>query len=291
MGTETTKSFMELDGPGALETSAVGAQSEIFGQLRGLTDAGPGKDDVAAGAQSQRDLASLLDEFQKSGGVASEQDYATADTAATNLFAGSRSRLNNLFEDENQRTAQMAASLGRDVADPVLQAKLQQNKARETANLEGDQRSTAERFAQQLPQNRLNFANQKAQVLSGLSGQAFQNRAAIMSLGAGLTAQERTQRIAEGTQVTEKDSSVFDKIMQGVGVAGQLFSLGVGGFSGGGGGGSGSSLPGASNIGASGAGTSGSFIPQSTADFGVSFLGTSNQMSGGFNDSFFSGAA
>jgi hypothetical protein len=203
------RDFREIDhGMGQLQRG--------YNDLASLVGKGPGESDVAAGLESQRGLAGMLADLQKSGGLPGQEDIAQANTTAGGLFNARRTALSQSFTDQNTEAERLAARLGRPTNDPILQAKLRQGFMRQSDLLQAEQSDYANNLALSLPNQRLNYASSRADVLGGLASQAFQNRAAILSLGSQLGGVERAWRAQSGTQVTTGQSS------QGGGLGGAL---------------------------------------------------------------------
>lgn len=156
------------------------------GALRGLdrlTNTGPGKQDVKDSLQSQRDLAKLLQQYSQGGFLPNQADFQTAQNYSQDIFAPERQAVMSGFQEQNQRVSQMAARLGRPVNDPILQAKLAQEQTRQLGDVGARQTAFRAQTAQQLPLQRLGFAQGLADVRQGLASQAFANRQMLVQLG------------------------------------------------------------------------------------------------------------
>lgn len=194
-------SQLEVSPMGAQEALAQGVASGSLGQLQGLVGQGPGTQDVTAGLGAQRDLASMLQQYAQGGFMPGESDFQAAQKFAQGAFAGQQESLNQQFADQQTEARRLAAQLNRPVNDPILQAKLAQQQMRSQQQLAADQRGVATQFAQQLPGQRLDFAQQRAGVLQGLASQALSNRSNLLSLGSQLQGQQQQFRLATGKQV------------------------------------------------------------------------------------------
>ncbi len=176
-------------------------------ELQSLLAAGPGQQDVQAGTQSSRDLASLLQSFAQGGFLPGQADIATSQGLAQQLFAGQQNALQNAFSDQRVQASRNAARMGRSAIDPVLQNKLAQEQTRQQGQLNADIGSYATNFALQLPQQRLGFQQQLAQVQSGLASQAMANRQALLSLGSQLQQQDQNFRLGSASTTTTQSQS------------------------------------------------------------------------------------
>jgi hypothetical protein len=203
------RDFTEIDhGMGQLERG--------YRDLAGFVAKGPGEADITAGLDAQRGLAGMLEELRKSGGLPGQEDINQANTTAGGLFNARRTALSQSFQDQNTEAERLAARLGRSTNDPILQAKLRTGFMRQQDSLQAEQSDYANQLALSLPNQRLNYASSRADVLGGLASQAFQNRAAILSLGSQLGGAERAWRAQSGTQVSNGSQS------SGGGLAGAL---------------------------------------------------------------------
>lgn len=189
---------------------ASGLQNTIYGSgerglmqnydaLFDLTQAGPGQEDVAAGVGASRSLADMLSSLQASGGLPDAQDIEQSNSIASGLFNARRNALSQSFEDQQDEFARLAARTGRSPADPVFQNMMRRGFMRQSDSLQAEQSDYANALAMEMPGRRLGFAAQRADVLGGLAGQAFRNRAAILSMGSSLGGAERAWQFRTGT--------------------------------------------------------------------------------------------
>lgn len=204
---------------------------EQLKQLQGLVSQGPGAQDVTAGLESSRGLASMLEKLSQSGGLPGQEDIASAQGFANDIFAPQRQALDVTFKDEAERVAQLSAQLGRPVNDPILQAKLARSKGEQVGQLEAQKGAFSAEQARALPMQRLDFTNQLAGVRSGIASQAMSNRMALLSLGSQLKDSERNFRLQTATRRTSGQSGggVSEAIsggLAGVGVGASLFGSG-----------------------------------------------------------------
>lgn len=207
-------------------------------ELAGYVDKGPGAEDVAAATGSQRDLASLLDQYAKGGYKPSDADIASGNDLASKLFQAQRVGLNQSFEDQRAEFNQQAALMGRDPLDPVFRNKLAQQQTRDQQLLDAQQGAFGTQLAMDSPLQRLNFASQKAQVQSGLASQALANRQMLAGLGEGIMTNERNFRLATAERWGKQESGGgFGGFLSGaLAGAGSGFGIAKGfGFSPGGG--------------------------------------------------------
>jgi hypothetical protein len=182
---------------------AVAAQ---FGDLSGFVGKGPGESDVTAGTQSSRDLAAMLQQYAQGGNLPSASDWETANQFATKAYQPQQVAMQQAFQQQNLRANQLAAQLGRPANDPIIQAKLAQEQMQGMERLGAAQSAYASEYAQQLPQQRLGYTAQLADVRNSLASQAMANRQALLGLGQSLQAGERNWRLNTGTQWSQGQS-------------------------------------------------------------------------------------
>jgi hypothetical protein len=208
--------------PGAeTSTGALGRQGieQMFPELQKLIGQGAGAQDVQTSLTQQRGLADLLGQYAQGGFLPSQQDWSTANQFAQNAMAPQQVALQQGYQQQQQRTAQLAAQLGRPVNDPILQARLAQEQMQGQERLGASQSAYASQFAQSLPQQRLMYAGQQADVSSQLASQAMANRQALIGLGSNLQQAGQQFQIQTGTKTSS----------QGGGLGGAL-SGGLAGF-------------------------------------------------------------
>lgn len=193
-GTQSKKS-MELAGPSATGQAGEQAILQNLGQLQNYANLGPGAQDVTGGVNAQRSLADMLQSFSKGGFLPGQEDWNTANQFASQAFQPQQVAMNQAFQQNQQRTAQLAAQLGRPVNDPILQAKLAQEQMQGAERLGASQSAYASEFAQRLPQQRLGYMGQFADVKSGLASQAMANRQALIGIGSNLQQQDQNFRL------------------------------------------------------------------------------------------------
>lgn len=170
-----------------------------FGDLSNFVGKGPGEADVAAGTQSTRDLASMLEQYGKGGFMPSTEDWNQAQMFAGKAFQPQQVAMQQAFQEQNIRANQLAAQLGRPANDPIIQAKLAQEQMQGAERLGAAQSAYASEYAQSLPQQRLGFTAQLADVRNSLASQAMANRQALLGLGSQLQGTERNWRLQTGT--------------------------------------------------------------------------------------------
>lgn len=179
-------------GGGNIQTAGQRLQLQNLADTQNLVNQGAGGSDVAAGAQSQRDLAAALQQAQTQGFNPNEQDIQGANSLANQLFRQRQVGLEQNFMQQQQQFNQQAALQGRNPLDPVFRNKLAQEQTRQQQQLQAEQGVFATQYALQQPQQRLQLQAQRANVLGGLATQALANRQALASMGnqaAGIQAQ------------------------------------------------------------------------------------------------------
>lgn len=219
---KTSTSQLKVGASGALENAAATGVGTDYATLRGYTDAGPGQSDVAAGTTASRDLAAMLGDYSKTGGMPGAGDITAGGNLASGLFQGQRMSLKQNFMDQETQNAQNAAISGRGLNDPVLRNKLAQEQTRQQMQLDANQGSLSQQLAMALPGQRLNYSAQRADVLQGLASQAMSNRQALLGIGQGIQTNERNFRLATGVQTNTQQGSLAQ------GISGGLAGLGAG---------------------------------------------------------------
>jgi hypothetical protein len=197
---QRTSSEVNL-GPESALGAATGRNLPVdYEALRGLVNAGAGSADVAAGAQGQRDLAAMLKQFSQGGFLPGQQDIATANQFAQSQFQPQQVALQQQQKQEQLKANQLAAQLGRPVNDPIIQAKLAQERMQSQERLGASQGAFASQFALNLPQQRLGYTAQLADVQNALASQAMSNRQALVNLGSQLRGQEQQFRLGSASR-------------------------------------------------------------------------------------------
>lgn len=225
---------------GEQEQLASGIVSDQLKQLQALISGGPGTTESQAGLQSQQELAALLEKFAAGGFVPNQEQIQRGQQFASDVFAPQQVALNQALAEQQVQADRRAGQLGRPVSDPILQAKLAQERARGTLQLQARQGAFAAQFSQNIPLQQLGFQQAATQVRSGLATQALQNRQVLLGLGSGI--QQQGQAFRLGTQdITQTGTSggglkgAITGGLAGAGAGASLFSS-FGGFGGGGGG-------------------------------------------------------
>lgn len=179
------------------EKSLDGSVASNYNSLSSLVDSNTGNaQDSENGLQSQRDLAAMLKQYSQGGAIPNQTDINQSNELASALFGGQRTLMNQGFADQRTQANKSAALLGRSVDDPILQAKLAQEQTRQSSVLDANQGAYAAQYANQLPGQRLGYAQQNASVLQGIASQAMSNRQALLSLGSQLQSGERNFRLS-----------------------------------------------------------------------------------------------
>lgn len=223
------------------EQEAQRFQRGALGDFNQFVGQGPGGQDITAALTSQRGLASQLEAFAQGGFLPSESDTARAREFAASQFAPQQEVLKQSFQDAQIRANQLATQLGRSVDDPIIQARLQTDLARQQSTLGAQQNAFASQFAQNLPQQRLAFQAQLADVRGNLASQALSNRQALLSLGSQVQSAERQFRLNTGqrySNTTQEQSSggglkgVLGGVLGGAGAGAGFASMFGGGTKG-----------------------------------------------------------
>lgn len=208
-------------------TGVLGRKSieSLFPELQQLMQASAGQQDVAAGLQAQRGYGDVLAQYAQGGFLPTQADFATANQFAQQALAPQQVAMQQAFEGEQQRTAQLAAQLGRPVNDPILQAKLAQEQMRGQERLGASQAALSSEFAQKLPMQRLQFTGQLADVRSQLASQAMANRQALIGLGSQLQQADQSFRMGTATK-SQSQSGGTGGLMGAIAGAGAFMNLG-----------------------------------------------------------------
>lgn len=218
---------VELGRSSALERNAGRDTLADYNTLRQLAGYGPGQQDIQAGLSSTRSLADLLNQFSQGGFLPGQSDINTSQNFAQQLYNPQRVALQQNFTDQQTQANQIAARLGRGGNDPILRNKLAQEQTRQLASLGAEQGAFAAQYAQNLPLQRLGFAQQYSQVQGGLASQALANRQALLSAGQSLLQQEqnfRLNRAGRNTSITQGGgaSGAFGGALAGIGTEAQI---------------------------------------------------------------------
>lgn len=155
----------------------------------------------ALGAQSS--LADMLKRYSEGGYLPSQSDLNTSNRFAADVFAPQRLAMSQAFDDQTTQANRQAALMGRSMNDPILRAKLAQEQTRQSALLASEQGAFGAQYAQQMPLQRLGFAQDRAGVLQGLATQAMQNKLTLMGVGQEIYNTDRNFRLAQAGQKTE----------------------------------------------------------------------------------------
>ncbi len=196
----------------------------------GLTDfqkligAGPGQSDVESSLASQRSLADMLQQYSQGGFQPTQQQIGQQADFARQLFSPQQEMLNQNFTDAGIAANRNAARMGRAGNDPILMAKMAQERSRQQSMLNSQIGAQGMNMALQLPMQQLGFAQQLAQVRGGLASQALANRQALMSMGQGIRGQE--QNFRAGTASSNTTYSQPGNFLNGA-VAGMGTGLGA----------------------------------------------------------------
>jgi hypothetical protein len=228
------------------EEAALEAQTQGLADLQGMIGQGPGDADVAAGVKSQREFADLLEKYQAGGFLPGQADIDQSRGLVEQLFAGQKTALDQQLEQQRRMSQRNAALSGRGINDPVFQNQLAQTQLNQQQLLQSQMTSASAEQAQNLPMQRLQFAEAATNARLGLGNQAMQNRQLLLQLGNTLREQERSFRLNAAnknqvqTQVQQNNPGALG-VISGIAGAGGALMSGFGsmrqaGFFGGGGG-------------------------------------------------------
>jgi hypothetical protein len=171
-------------GPAGASGIAAGqAVTANIGNLQNLVNAGPGQESQINSNVANAQLADMFKRYSQQGGnLPTAEDNATGQQFAQQQFAPQQVAQDQQFMQEQQRAKQLAVQMGRPANDPIIQARLSQERMQSQERLGATQGAFASQFAMQQPQQRLDYAGQLAQLHGGLASQAMQNRQALIGL-------------------------------------------------------------------------------------------------------------
>lgn len=223
---QSSTTTRNLGPAGEAETRAGALSLQNLNELQAMLAQGPGAQDIQAGTDSQRSLATLLSQMQQTGGIPGQEDVNQANMFAGQVFQGQQNSLANAFNDQRVQASRAQARMGRGGFDPVLQNKLAQEQTRQQGQLAADQGSFAAQFAQSLPQQRLNYAQQHAGVMSGLASQAMANRQALFNMGQQLKTSDQNFRLgsASSTTSSSQPGGLMGALTGGIAGASSMFT-------------------------------------------------------------------
>lgn len=229
-GGKNTTEYAKNIGPEG-ELSALGGKSQksALEEFQKFLSAGPGQSDVQAGTDASRLFANMLMQFSQSGGLPSQGDFDNARSLTNNVFAPQQEQLKQNFADANMQGNRAAARLGRSGNDPILMNKLMQEQTRQQGMLDANKTSFFAQQAQQMPGQRLGYAQQYTQMQNGLASQAMANRQALFSMGSNLRTNEQNFQLNSANQMvnTWGGSSFVGSLAGGLAGAGTGYKAGA----------------------------------------------------------------
>lgn len=190
-----------------LEKQATKSLQGGLGGFESVVNAGPGAQAATDYMSASGSLQEMLKKYAAGGFMPGQEDFATAGKYAADVFKPQQVMQQQQFEQQSQQAQRLAAQLNRPVNDPIIQAKMRQEQMRQADVLGAQQSSYGAQFAQQLPQQRLSYTQQLADVTGNLASQAMSNRQALLSLGSTLREQDRSYRIATGERYGSQEGS------------------------------------------------------------------------------------
>ncbi|NIO44979.1 MAG: hypothetical protein GTN36_05510 [Candidatus Aenigmarchaeota archaeon] len=209
-------SLQELNAT-SLQDQQISALGNIFPFLSKQTEVG-------------QSFADRLGQLAETGGLPSAQQLDIARGFAAEVFGPRRAALQESFRSQEQASNQLAASLGRSINDPILQAKLRTSLAGQEAQLDAEQTAFGAQFAQNLPMQQVQFGAQQLDVLNAISQQALNNRLALLQAGTSVVDQHMKFRLGTASQTTQGPRPGFmGALGAGLGAAGTVMSFGAGG--------------------------------------------------------------
>ena len=210
------------------EKEARQLNQQTLGEFGDIVGQGAGATQAAEGLRASEQFASDLEQARSQGLRPSDVDREVAQAQ----LAPQRVAADQAFEDANVQAQRLAAQLNRPINDPILQAKLQQERVRSQERLGAQESALAVGSAQQ----RLGFSEALAGVRQGLASQALQNRQTLLGLGQGIQQMGQNFRLGTGSTTTKGRSGgglqgAITGAIGGVGAATSLFRQFGGGSS------------------------------------------------------------
>lgn len=216
----TTKSSLERIDLSARTEEEARAEEIAAEQLQRLND------EINANKPSEAQLRfeQLLEELTT--GQISEERLQSAQQFAQDVTAPEQVALQQAFKDQEIRANRQASILGRQINDPILQARLAQEQIRQQQSLLARQTS----IAANLPFNQFSIAGQGLETLNNLSQQQLQNRSSVLGLASREAARAQQFRINTASRVTTGTSNTKGKSGGGLGgiLSGALGGAGLG---------------------------------------------------------------
>lgn len=224
---QSTTQSRNVGGATSSELAATGLSDEMLKQLNALVQQGPGAEAQTGAAASTKSLQDLLSQFASGGFVPGQADVQQANQFASSVYQPQQVAQEQQFAQQQQRAAQLASQLGRPVNDPYIQAKLSQEYMQGQERLGAERGSFAAQYAQQLPQQRLGYTAQLADINNSLASQAMANRQAILSLGQSVQNSERSFRLgaAPTTQTATSGGGLGGALTGAISGAGAGFGV------------------------------------------------------------------
>ena len=196
-GTQESQTTRRILRPASqLETESEALTRRQLSSFEELQGAGAGRAEVAGGLQQQQAFASQLEQTLATGGLPSQAQQAQAGQFASDIFAPERQAVQAGFAEQGQRVNQLAAQLGRQVNDPILQAKLAQSQQQQLGAVGARETQFRAQTAQQLPFQQLQLGQALSGVRQGLASQAFTNRQTLFGLGQQALSGEKSFRLS-----------------------------------------------------------------------------------------------
>jgi len=218
-------------------------QQELGRQIQGdfldiaqFASVGPGQADVEAGLQSQRDFAAILGQLGETGFQASAEDISASRRLGGTLFQPQQLALQQALAQAEIDTTRQAALLGREADDPILRAKLAQQRVTGSTQIAAQRAAFEEGELFRRPRERFGLQAQRVGVLQDLSQQAFANRQLVVSLGQSLLQGERGFQLGRAGQIQTSGGGTKGAIAGFFGGLGAASSLASAGLAAGGGG-------------------------------------------------------
>lgn len=185
-----------------LITKRTGGEMEsLYGQYKEKIGTGPDLTSYNQAKGAGQDLASLLEEYAKTGGLPQEADVTAAGGLAKNLFSARRTALEQDLADQYTQAQQEFGRRGMMTNDPVAIAKMRTGFMKQRDLMSAEQMAEQTRIAMGIPASKAQYAASRYATLGDIAGedialynQGVANMQNLLGVGSGLLDQERNWR-------------------------------------------------------------------------------------------------
>lgn len=223
---DKASSGLDVGQASQLETAGTNAMQSGLDQFGQMVAAGPGQTDVLNASANSTKLQEMLKQYASGGYLPTEADFTTANQFTTQAFKPQQVAMDQAFTGQQERAAQLAARLGRPVNDPVIQNMLSKEYMQGQERMGAEMSAASSQLALQMPQQRLGYTAQLADVSNALASQAMSNRSALLSLGQQVQQSERNWRLNTATRTQESGGGIGGMINGAIAGAGAFANIG-----------------------------------------------------------------